>query len=82
MEEIFENFSLETAFTGLARWIFVALALYILVRSIISLIRAKNPAEVWAYMNTRTYRQDKELRHYSGRSGNFKESRDFDERHR
>lgn len=58
MEEIFENFSLETAFTGLARWIFVALALYILVRSIISLIRAKNPAEVWAYMNTRTYRQD------------------------
>lgn len=58
MDEFFENFSFEMLYTGLARWVFVVLALYILVRSIISLIRAKNPAEVWAYMNMKTYRQD------------------------
>ena len=46
-------------YTGLTRWIFVVLALYILVRSILSLIRAKNPAEVWAYVNAKTYRQDR-----------------------
>ena len=59
MEELFENFSFEMLYTGLTRWIFVVLALYILVRSILSLIRAKNPAEVWAYVNAKTYRQDR-----------------------
>ena len=34
------------------------------------------------YTLGKCHRQGKELRHYSGRSGNFKESRDFDERHR
>ena len=43
---------------SLARWVFVALAGYILVRSIMSLIRAKNPAEVWAYMHMVTYTSD------------------------
>ncbi len=58
LESISENLSLQVLYTGPVRWIFAALGLYILVRSIASLIRAKNPAEVWAYMNMRTYRQD------------------------
>lgn len=59
MNDFFENFSFEMLYTGLTRWIFVVLALYILVRSILSLIRAKSPAEVWAYVNAKTYRQDR-----------------------
>ena len=58
MEELFENFSFEMLYTGLTRWIFVVLALYILVRSILSLIRAKNPAEVWAYLHISRYGLD------------------------
>lgn len=58
LESISENLSLQVLYTGPVRWIFAALGLYILVRSIASLIQAKNPAEVWAYMNARTYRQD------------------------
>lgn len=45
-------------FTELVRWVFVALAVFILVRAIMSLLRAKNPAEVWAYMNLKTYQTD------------------------
>ena len=40
------------------RPIFVALGLYILVRCIVSLIRSKNPAEVWAYLKVTTYAED------------------------
>ncbi len=58
MKDFFENFSLEMLYTGAVRWVFVALALYILARSILSLIRAKNPAEVWAYIQIKTYKQD------------------------
>ncbi len=58
MKDFFENFSFEMLYTGAVRWVFVALALYILARSILSLIRAKNPAEVWAYIHIKTYRQD------------------------
>ena len=36
-------------YTALARWVFIFLALFILVKSIYSLLRTKNPAEVWAY---------------------------------
>lgn len=43
---------------SLARWVFVALAVYILARCILSLVRAKNPAEVWAYMHIVTYTSD------------------------
>ena len=42
-------------YTGLVRWIFALLALYILTRCIVSLVRSKNPAEVWAYMRITTY---------------------------
>ena len=40
------------------RPVFVILALYILIRCIRSLIRAKNPAEVWAYLKITRYRED------------------------
>ena len=42
-------------YTELVRWVFVILALYILVRTIRSLLSTKNPSEVWAYMSIRTY---------------------------
>ena len=41
-------------FTELVRWIFVVLAVYILVRCIRSLLQTKNPAEVWAYLHVET----------------------------
>lgn len=47
-------------FTGIMRWLFVILAAYILVRCILSLMRAKNPPEVWAYMNIKSYEKDGE----------------------
>lgn len=34
-------------YTAGVRWIFVILALYILIRSIRSLLQTKNPSEVW-----------------------------------
>jgi cell division protein FtsW (lipid II flippase)/pSer/pThr/pTyr-binding forkhead associated (FHA) protein len=40
------------------RPIFVILGLYILVRCIVSLVRSKNPAEVWAYLKVVTYAAD------------------------
>ena len=42
---------LELTFTAIARWVLLLLAVFILLRSIITLIRSKNPAEVWAYMH-------------------------------
>lgn len=39
------------AYTAVARWIFIALALFIVVKSIASLLKSKNPSEVWAYFN-------------------------------
>ncbi|MCI8608796.1 MAG: FtsW/RodA/SpoVE family cell cycle protein [Firmicutes bacterium] len=38
-------------FTELVRWVFIVLAVYILVRCIRSLLKTKNPAEVWAYLH-------------------------------
>ena len=43
--------SAERAYTTAARWIFIVLALFILVKSIISLLKTRNPSEVWAYFN-------------------------------
>ena len=42
------------------RPIFVVLALYILIRCIRSLVRAKNPAEVWAYLKVKRYRENED----------------------
>jgi len=54
------DFEMADVFTELVRWFFVVLAIFILVRAIASLLRSKNPAEVWAYMHLRTYRTDSE----------------------
>lgn len=41
---------MEFYFTTAVRWIFVFLAIFILVRQIRSLLQAKNPSEIWAYL--------------------------------
>lgn len=38
-------------FTAFARWIFIILAAYILIRCFLSLLFSKNPSEVWAYFH-------------------------------
>lgn len=59
--EIFDKtIQLTDIYTASVRWIFVLLALYILIRSIKSLLQTKNPSEVWAYMNMKTFRTDDE----------------------
>ena len=55
---MFEGLTMTTLYTEIVRWVFVILALYILVRTIRSLLSSKNPAEVWAYMNLRTYQMN------------------------
>lgn len=52
------TFELSSAYTEIVRWVFVILAIYILVRSIKSLLQTKNPAEVWGYMNLKTVKLD------------------------
>ena len=37
-------------YTAIVRWVFVLLAIFILTRSIKSLIQVKNPSEIWAYI--------------------------------
>ena len=55
-----KSIQLTDLYTAGVRWIFVILALYILIRSIRSLLQTKNPSEVWAYMNMRVFRTDGE----------------------
>ena len=38
-------------YTTVVRWVFVFLALYILLMPIKSLLRSKNPAEIWGYLS-------------------------------
>lgn len=45
---------MSVVFTELVRWIFVILAVFILARSIRSLLQTKSPAEVWAYLHMET----------------------------
>lgn len=42
-------------YTAFARWIFIGLALFILLKSILSLLKSRNPSEVWAYLNVGEY---------------------------
>ena len=61
MLDFFEgNFQLGNLFTELVRWVFVFLAIYILLRAIKSLLKSKNPAEVWAYIHLTTYKTDED----------------------
>lgn len=38
-------------FTTIVRWIFLFLAIFILIQQIRSLLQARNPSEIWAYLN-------------------------------
>ena len=38
-------------YTAIARWVFIILSLFILIKSIVSLLRSRSPNEVWAYFN-------------------------------
>ena len=57
---MFEGFEITTLYTEIVRWIFLLLAIYILIRTIRSLLSTKNPVEVWAYVNLRTYKMNQE----------------------
>lgn len=41
----------DQVYTAFARWIFIFLALFILLKAILSLLKSKNPSEVWAYFH-------------------------------
>ena len=59
VKEIFLSLDIGTDVISMTlRPIFVVLGLYILVRCIVSLVRSKNPPEVWAYLKVTTYTQD------------------------
>ena len=51
MEAFLENINFQMVYTGIARWVLVALAVYILARCVVSLVRVSSPAEVWAYLH-------------------------------
>ena len=55
-----KSLQLTDIYTAGVRWVFVILALYILIRAIRSLLQTKNPSEVWAYINLRTVSLDSE----------------------
>ncbi len=38
-------------YNAAARWVFIFLATFILIRSIVSLLSSRSPAEIWAYFN-------------------------------
>lgn len=46
--------SMGLIYTAVARWVFIFLAVFILLKSILSLLRSKNPSEVWAYLHLST----------------------------
>ena len=47
-------------FTAFARWIFIILAAYILIRCFLSLLFSKNPSEIWAYFHVENRFEDEE----------------------
>ena len=47
-------------FTAVARWVFIFLAAYILIRCFLSLLFSKNPSEVWAYFHVESRFDDED----------------------
>ena len=45
------NPAVATYYTTIARWVFVGLAVFILLTCIRSLLAGKNPSEIWAYLS-------------------------------
>lgn len=58
-------------YTTIARWIFIVLVILILIRSILSLLKSKNPSEVWAYLNVGEF-MNIPLRHWENVIGRGK----------
>ena len=58
MGDFLESIEIQMIYTGIARWVLVALAVYILVRCVVSLVHVSSPAEVWAYLHISRYGQD------------------------
>ena len=55
IQEVFvSDYGFELVYTAVARWVFIALAIFILMRAIRSLLKSKNPSEVWAYLHLST----------------------------
>lgn len=51
ISNFFDKFpALADILTTVDRWLFVLLALYVLLRAIISLLKSGNPSEIWAYI--------------------------------
>lgn len=48
------DYGLPDLYTAIARWVFIFLAVFILLKSILSLLKSKNPSEVWAYLHLST----------------------------
>lgn len=52
LAELFrQNPAVATYYTTIARWVFVGLAVFILITCIRSLLAGKNPSEIWAYLS-------------------------------
>ena len=46
MGDFLESIEIQMIYTGIARWVLVALAVYILVRCVVSLVRVSSPADI------------------------------------
>ena len=55
--EVTQRMELGESLSMILRPVFVFLALFVLIRCIVSLVRAKNPPEVWAYLKVVNYRE-------------------------
>jgi cell division protein FtsW (lipid II flippase) len=58
-------------YTAFARWIFIFLALFILLKMIMSLLKSRNPSEVWAYLHVGEY-ENLPLTHWENNIGRAK----------
>ncbi len=56
LKAVMERMELGESLSMILRPVFVFLALFVLIRCIVSLVKAKNPPEVWAYLKIVRYR--------------------------
>ena len=67
------GYDLDLFYTAVARWVFIFLAAFILLRAIFSLLTGMSPAEVWAYLHIEgARRQNIPITHWEnavGRAG-------------
>ena len=67
------GYDMDLFYTAVARWVFIFLAAFILLKSIFSLLNSMSPAEVWAYLHIEgARRQNIPITHWEnaiGRAG-------------